>query len=162
MIKIKHSLLAIILLFASSAFGNIGFEFDLGYSSPNKGLVGARVSPMPLSFGLIWGSFSNFADFGLAYSYHFSGSTGFYIFQSHHYLNSKVGNIWEFDTGGGGQYIWKKKFLFYAELGIPFYIGGHRIYRYYKEGVPYNRLDNGDVAFVSFRTGFGVGYWFEL
>jgi hypothetical protein len=156
---------AFLLLFSTAAFselGDVGAELDLGYSSPNKGLLGARVSPMPWSFGLLLGSFANYSDLAVAYSYHLTNRTGFYVFQSHHYLNSKVGNIWEINTGGGYQDIWIKHLLGYVEVGIPLYIGGYRIYRHYRGGVPSNRLKNGDLALIEFRAGFGIGYWFDL
>lgn len=150
------------LFFSTKAFSAVDVELDLGWSSPNKGLLGARISPMPHSFGIIWGSFSNFIDIGFSYSYHFLERTGPYAFQSHHWLNSDVGNIWEINTGGGFQFTFMKSFLGYIELGIPIYIGDYRIFRYYKGGVPQNDYKNGDVIFLSFRTGIGVAYWFEL
>jgi hypothetical protein len=163
----KRLLFAIIFLlfFSTAAFsewGDVGAEIDLGYSSPNKGLLGARVSPMPWSFGLILGSFANYSDFALAYSYHFTNRTGFYVFQSHHYLKSQVGNIWEINNGGGYQDVWIKHLLGYVELGIPLYIGGYRVFRHYRGGIPSNRLKNGDLALVEFRAGFGIGYWFDF
>jgi len=163
----KNPLFAIIfLLFLSTAafseIGDVGVEADLGYSSPNKGLLGARISPLPWSFGLIIGSFANYADVALAYSYHFTSRTGFYAFQSHHYLNSKIGNIWEINSGGGYQDIWLKHLLGYVELGVPLYIGGYQVFRHYKGGIPSNRNSKGDVALVEFRAGFGIGYWFDL
>jgi hypothetical protein len=167
MIKANRLLLAIVFLLffstvAFSEWGDVGAELDLGYSSPNKGLLGARVSPMPWSFGLILGSFANYNDFALAYSYHFTNRTGFYAFQSHHYLKSQVGNIWEINTGGGYQDVWIKHLLGYVELGIPIYIGGYRVFRHYRGGIPSNRLKNGDLALVEFRAGFGIGYWFDF
>ena len=173
MIKSKHLSLAIIfaLFFSTAAYsqvnmsvGDVGLEADLSYSSPNKGFLGARISPLPWSFGIIWGSpsfYATYADIGLAYSYHFTGRTGFYAFQSHHYLNSKVGNIWEINTGGGYQDIWIKHLLGYVELGIPLYIGGYRVYRHYRNGIPANR-SGVDLVLVDFRAGFGIGYWFDL
>jgi len=172
----KKPLFAIILLLflSTTAFselnvGDVGVEADLGYSSPNKGLLGARISPLPWSFGLILGSvgvfsgsIADYSDFGLAYSYHFTSRTGFYAFQSHHYLNSKVGNIWEINTGGGYQDIWLKHLLGYVELGIPLYIGGFQVFRHYRGGIPSNRNKIGDIALVEFRAGFGIGYWFDL
>jgi len=157
----------IFLLFLSTAafseIGDVGVEVDLGVSSPNKGLVGARISPVPWSFGLLLGSIADdFSDFAVAYSYHFTNRTGFYVFQSHHLLKSDVGNIWEINTGGGYQDIWKKHLLGYVELGIPLYIGGFRTFRHYRAGVPSNRNEKGDLALVEFRAGFGIGYWFEL
>jgi hypothetical protein len=153
---------AFLLFFSTAAFSDGGIEFDLGYSSPNKGLLGARVSPMPWSFGLLLGSFASYSDFALAFSYHFTNRVGFYAFQSHHYLNSIVGNVWEINTGAGYQYIWRKGFLTYIELGNPLYIGGNRVFRHYKDGIPSNRLKNGDLALVEFRVGFGIGYWFDF
>jgi len=166
----KNPLFAIIfLLFLSTAtfseVGDVGIEADLSYSSPNKGFLGARISPLPWSFGVIWGSpsfYANYADLGLAYSYHFTNRVGFYMFQSHHYLNSKVGNIWEINTGAGYQYFFGKHILGYAELGNPLYIGGYQVFRHYKGGIPSNRLKNGDTPLLEFRPGFGVGYWFDL
>jgi hypothetical protein len=160
----KRLSLAIVFafFFPTAAFSDTGIELDLGYSSPNKGLLGARFSPMPLSFGLILGSFASYSDFALAYSYHFSNRIGFYAFQSHHYLNSIVGNMWEINTGAGYQDFFTKNFLAYVELGIPLYIGGYSIYRHYKGGIPSNRLKNGDLALFELRAGFGVGYWFNL
>jgi hypothetical protein len=163
----KSPLFAIVFLlfFSTAAFSEIGdvsAELDLGYSSPNKGLLGARVSPMPLSFGLLLGSFANYGDFAFAYSYHFTNRTGFYVFQSHHFLNSKVGNIWEINTGGGYQDVWIKHLLGYVELGIPLYIGGYQVFRHYTGGIPSNRNKRGDLALVEFRAGFGIGYWFDL
>jgi len=164
--KLVPSIAFAFLLFLSTAafseIGDVGLEADLGYSSPNKGLLGARISPAPWSFGLILGSFSNYSDIGLAYSYHFTHRAGFYAFQSHHYLNSKVGNIWEINTGGGYQYVWLKHLLGYVELGIPFYIGGFQVFRHYRRGIPSNRNESGDLALVEFRAGFGIGYWFDL
>jgi len=163
-----------LLFFSTAAFseigiGDVGAEVDLGYSSPNKGLLGARISPVPWSFGVILGSvgvfsgsIANYSDFGLAYSYHFTNRSGFYVFQSHHYLNSKVGNIWEINTGGGYQDVWIKHLLGYVELGIPLYIGGFQVFRHYRGGIPSNRLKNGDLALVEFRAGFGIGYWFDI
>ncbi|MDR2580016.1 MAG: hypothetical protein LBC85_03365 [Fibromonadaceae bacterium] len=160
----KSLLFAIVfaLLLSSPAFAiDRSLEFDIGYSSPNKGLAGIRFWPEPnWSFGFIWGSFSfynDYSDFGIAGSHHFYGYTGPYVFQSHHWLNSKVGNIWEISTGGGYQQLLGKNFLVYTELGIPLYIGGGKIWRYYKGGVPRNK----DVLF-SFRAGFGVGYMLHL
>ncbi len=168
----KSPLIVVIflLLFSTAAFsdmnvGDVGIEADLGYSSPNKGLLGARISPLPWSFGIIWGSpsfYADYADFGLAYSYHLNGRTGFYLFQSHHILNSKVGKIWEINTGGGYQDIWIKHLLGYVELGIPLYIGGYQVFRHYRGGIPTNRNKDGDRALVAFRAGFGIGYWFDL
>jgi len=164
--------IAFLLFFSTTAFsevGDVGIEADLGYSSPNKGLLGARISPLPWSFGLILGSvgvfsgsIANYSDVGLAYSYHFTSRAGFYAFQSHHFLNSKVGNIWEINTGGGYQDIWIKHLLGYVELGIPLYIGGYQIFRHYRGGIPSNKNKDGDIALVAFRAGFGIGYWFDL
>jgi len=154
-----------LLFFSTAAFSDAGVEIDLGYSSPNKGLLGARFSPMPWSFGLILGSpvfLNDYSDFGLAYSYHFTNRSGFYVFQSHHYLNSEVGNIWEINTGGGYQDVWLKRLLGYVELGIPFYIGGYQIFRHYKGGIPSNKNNDGDLALVEFRVGIGIGCWFDL
>jgi len=161
----KKLLLTIIfvLLLSGTAFSERGFEVDLGYLSPNKGVAGIRYSPAPiLSFGFIWGGpFSNYTDFGIAGSYHFLGDEGPYVFQSHHWLNSNVGNMWEINTGGGYQFVFFKKFLVYSEVGIPLYIGGWRVWRYYDDGIPYNR-NSGDLVLVSFRAGFGVGYIFRF
>jgi len=151
-----------VLLLADAAFSDPGVEFDLGYFSPNKGMVGARYSPAPiLSFGLLWGGPVDYTDFGIAYSYHFWNDTGPYVFQSHHILSSDVGNMWEINTGGGYQQLFFKRFLAYAEVGIPFYIGGYRIWRYYDGGMPSNR-DHGDLVLTSFRAGIGVGYIFRF
>jgi len=154
-----------LLLFSTAAFSDGGLELDLGYSSPNKGLLGFRYSPMPWSFGVLIGSpffLNRYSDVGLAYSYHFTNRTGFYMFQSHHYLYSKVGNVWEINTGGGFQYVFRKGFLTYLELGTPFYIGGYRVFRHYKNGEPSIIQKNGDKALVEFRTGLGIGYWFSF
>jgi hypothetical protein len=70
--------------------------------------------------------------------------------------------MWEFTTGGGYQQFFKKGFLGYVELGIPFYVGGGRLYRSYDSGIPKNRYSNGDIILFSFRSGFGFGYRFEL
>jgi len=161
----KNPLLAIIfvLLFSGTAFSDSGFEIDLGYFSPNKGVAGIRYSPVStLSFGFIWGGpFSNYTDFGIAGSYHFLGDKGPYVFQSHHLLNSYVGNMWEINTGGGYQFLFLKRFLVYSELGIPFYIGGWRVWRYYDDGIPYNR-NGSDLVLTSFRAGLGIGYIFRF
>jgi len=161
----KKSLFTIILvlLLSGTAFSERGVEVDLGYLSPNKGTLGVRYSPASvLDFGIIWGGpFSKYTDFGIAASYHFINDNGPYIFQSHHYLNSDVGNMWEITTGGGYQLVFYKGILAYAEVGIPFYIGGWRVWRYYDDGVPYNR-NSGDLVLVSFRAGFGVGYIFRF
>jgi len=160
--------IAFLLFFSTAAFselGDVGAEIDLGYSSPNKGLLGVRISPAPWSFGVILGSpvfYNRYSDIALAYSYHFTHRAGFYVFQSHHYLNSKVGNIWEINTGGGYQYVWLKHLLGYVELGIPLYIGGFQVFRYYENGIPSNRDVDGNLALVGFRAGFGIGYWFDL
>lgn len=161
----KNLLLTIIfvLLLSSTAFSEDGFEIDLGYLSPNKGTIGIRYSPASiLSFGLIWGGpFSNYIDFGIAGSFHFLGDNGPYVFQSHHLLNSDVGNMWEINTGGGYQILFLKSILVYAEVGIPLYIGGWRVWRYYDDGIPYNR-SSVDLVLTSFRAGFGVGYLFRF
>ncbi|MDR2732883.1 MAG: hypothetical protein LBB36_06655 [Fibromonadaceae bacterium] len=166
----KRPLYATILLLCSSlAFSQTlesSLEFDVGISSPNKGLVGARFYPMPSwSAGIIWGSVSSFADFGIAGSYHFSGISGAYIFQSHHWLNADKDkdnkNIWEICTGGGYQRAWRNGILAYVELGIPLYIGD-RVYRNYKNGAPTNIDSNGDMVLISFRTGAGIGYKIDL
>ncbi len=139
-------------------------EVDAGYSSPNKGLLGVRYSPWEKwSFGIIVGSFfGDFHDYGLAYSYHLNGRrTGFYIFQSHHMLISDVGNVWEIVTGGGFEYVMDNGFLGYGEFGIPLYVGDYKLWRYYRNGVPYNEYDGDDVM-ISFRMGLGIGYRFEL
>jgi hypothetical protein len=152
-------------LFSGAAFGDAALELSAGLSSPNKGLVGVKFSPMPWSYGFILGSFSNYSDFGVAGSYHFSGYRGFYVFSSHHWLSSDKGyvkNVWEIDTGGGYQYVWRRVLLIYAEIGIPVYIGGGKVYRYYEAGNPYNRVSGGDMVLVSFRTGIGIGYIFAL
>jgi len=165
--KIKSTRFAIVflLLFSTAAFSDDGMELDLGLSSPNKGLLGARFSPMPWSFGLLLGSpffVNDYLDIALAYSYHFTSRNGFYIFQSHHYLNSEVGNVWEIDTGGGFQHVFRKSLLTYIELANPLYIGGYRVFRHYKDGVPSIIQKNGDKALVEFRAGLGVGYWLDL
>jgi len=161
----KKPLLTIIfvLLLSGTAFSEIGLEFDAGYLSPNKGVAGVRYLPVPnLSFGFIWGGpFSNYTDFGIAGSYHFSGDEGPYVFQSHHWLNSNVGNIWEINSGGGYQFLFLKKILVYLEAGIPFYIGGWQVWRYYDDGIPYNR-SSGDLVLTSLRVGLGMGYVFRL
>jgi len=161
----KRLLFVFVLLFSGTALGDAALELSAGISSPNKGLVGVKFSPMPWSYGAILGSFANYSDFGIAGSYHFTGYRGFYVFSSHHWLNSDKGfakNVWEIDTGAGYQYVWKKAFLFYAELGIPVYIGNGKVYRYYEAGNPYNRVSGGDIVLVSFRTGLGLGYIFAL
>jgi len=165
--KLVPSVVIVFLIFFSTAafseIGDVGVEVDLGISSPNRGLLGARISPVPWSFGISLASFAdNYSDFAIAYSYHFTNRTGFYAFQSHHYLNSKVGNVWEINTGGGYQYVWLKHLLGYVELGIPFYIGGFQVFRHYRNGIPSNRNEKRDLALVEFRAGFGIGYWFDL
>ncbi|GBU24824.1 hypothetical protein R83H12_01480 [Fibrobacteria bacterium R8-3-H12] len=152
-----------VLMSFGTAFSESGLEFDLGYFSPNKGVVGIRYSPATaLSFGFIWGGpFSNYTDFGIAGSFHFLSDKGPYVFQSHHWLNSKVGNMWEINTGGGYQFLFLKRILVYAEVGIPFYIGGWQVWRYYDNGIPYNR-SAGDLVLTSFRAGLGVGYIFRF
>jgi len=165
--KMKSPRLAVIfaLVLSTAAFSDNGAEVSLGISSPNKGLLGARYSPLPWSFGLLIGSpffINDYTDFGLALSYHFTNRNGFYIFNSHHYLKSDVGNVWEIDIGGGFQYVFRKGLLTYLEVGNPFYIGGYRVYRHYREGVPSIMQKNGDKALVEFRAGLGVGYWFNL
>jgi len=165
MIKKKFLTFAIVLALSTTAFSDNGAEVSLGLSSPNKGLLGARFSPMPWSFGLLLGSpffINDYTDVGLSLSYHFTNRIGFYIFNSHHYLNSKVGNVWEIDVGGGYQHIFRKGLLTYLELANPFYIGGYRVFRHYKGGVPSIIQKNGDKALVEFRLGLGVGYWFNL
>jgi len=161
----KNRLLTIIfvLLLSGAAFSDNSLEIDLGYFSPNKGFSGIRYSPVSvLSFGFIWGGpFSNYTDFGIAGSYHFLGEEGPYVFQSHHWLNSYVGNMWEINTGGGYQFLFLRKILAYAEVGVPFYIGGWQVWRYYDDGMPYNR-NAGDLVLTSFRAGFGLGYIFRL
>jgi len=163
----KRLLLAFIfvLFFAGTAFSDTFLEFNAGLSSPNKGLVGARLSPMPFSYSIFLGSFADYTDIGIAGSYHFTGYKGFYVFSGHHYLGSDKGPakiVWEIDTGAGYQYVWRSGFLIYAELGIPVYVGGGKIYRYYESGRPYNRVSGGDVVLVSFRTGLGIGATFAL
>jgi len=160
--RLLYTIIFTLLLFSTAAFGDGGIEFDLGYSAPNKGLLGARVSPMPWSFGLLLGSYSNYSDFAFAYSYHFTSREGFYAFQSHHILNSFVGNVWEINTGGGYQTVWLKRLLGFVELGIPIYVGGYQVFRHYKGGIPSNRATNGDLALVEFRAGFGIGCWFDF
>jgi len=152
-----------VLLLSGTAFSDSGLEIDLGYLSPNKGVAGIRYSPVPaLSFGFIWGGpLSNYTDFGIAGSFHFFGYDGPYVFQSHHWLNSDVGNMWEINTGGGYQILFLKNILAYLEVGIPFYIGGWQVWRYYDDGIPYNRSAN-DLVLTSFRAGFGVGYIFRF
>jgi hypothetical protein len=160
----KKLLLTIIfvLLLSGTAFSESGFEFDLGYFSPNKGVAGIRYSSAPiLSFGLIWGGPLKYTDFGIAASYHFWNDEGPYAFQSHHWLNSDVGNVWEINTGVGYQFIFFKRFLVYSEVGVPLYIGGWSVWRYYDGGIPYNR-NYGDLVLTSFRTGLGVGYLFRF
>jgi len=160
----KKLLLTIIfvLLLAGAAFSDPGVEFDLGYFSPNKGMVGVRYTPAPvLSLGLLWGGPVDYMDFGIAYSYHFWNDAGPYIFQSHHILSSDVGNIWEINTGGGFQFLFFKGLITYAEVGVPFYIGGWQVWRYYDGGRPYNR-ESGDLVLTSFRAGIGVGYIFRF
>jgi hypothetical protein len=161
----KKLLLAIIfvLLLEGTAFSDNALEIDLGYLSPNKGTVGIRFSPASiLSFGFIWGGpFAKYTDFGIAGSYHFLDYEGPYVFQSHHWLSSDVGNMWEINTGGGYQVLFLKKILVHVEVGIPIYIGGWQVWRYYSDGVPYSR-DGGDLVLTSFRAGFGVGYIFGL
>ena len=162
----KNLLLAIIfvLLLSGTAFSSErALEIDLGYFAPNKGTIGVRYSPAStVSFGVIWGGpFEKYTDFGIAGSYHFWGYLGPYVFHSHHLLNSHVGNMWEINTGGGWQIHFMKSFLAYAEVGIPFYIGGWQIWRFYDNGVPKNRNDL-DLVLTSFRAGFGVGYIFRL
>jgi len=150
------------LFLSSAAFSERGFEFDLGYFSPNKGTAGIRYTPAPiLSFGFVWGGPLDYTDFGIAASYHFWSDEGPYAFQSHHWLNSDVGNIWEINTGVGYQFLFFKRFLVYSEVGIPFYIGGWQVWRYYDGGVPYNR-NQGDLVLTSFRAGIGVGYLFRF
>ncbi|MDR1760516.1 MAG: hypothetical protein LBR60_08340 [Fibrobacter sp.] len=158
--------IAFSLLFSSTAFAQSfpAVEVDVGYSSPNKGLLGVRYSPLEnWSFGVILGSFfGDFHDYGLSYSYHLNGRrSGFYIFQSHHMLISDVGNVWEIVTGGGFEYVMGNGFLAYGEFGIPLYVGGYKLWRYYRNGVPYNKYD-GDKVMLSFRSGIGIGYRFEL
>jgi hypothetical protein len=121
-----------------------------------------------LSAGVILGSFASYGDLAIAASYHFDGHTGFYAFQSHHWLSSDKGsaqNLWEINTGAGWQYVQYRRakgFLGYLEVGIPFYIGGGRVYRNYEGGKPNNRNSDGEMVLVSFRTGIGIGYLFEL
>ncbi|MDR1812556.1 MAG: hypothetical protein LBQ87_07000 [Candidatus Fibromonas sp.] len=157
--------LLFVLLLSSAAFSETAVEISMGLSSPNKGLVGARYASMPWSYGFIWGSFSNYSDFGLAASYHLFGYSGPYIFHSHHWLNSDKGpakNTWEIDTGAGYQFVFRDIFLVYAELGIPFFIGNGRVYRHYESGRPYNKAADGDIILVSLRTGIGIGATFVL
>lgn len=152
-----------VLISFGTAFSESGMEIDLGYFSPNKGVVGIRYSPaVPLSFGFIWvGPFSNYTDFGIAGSFHFWSDEGPYVFQSHHLLKSNVGNMWEINTGGGYQFLFLKRILLYSEVGIPLYIGGWRVWRYYDDGIPYNR-NSGHLVLTSFRAGLGVGYIFRF
>ncbi|MDR3002509.1 MAG: hypothetical protein LBU89_14775 [Fibromonadaceae bacterium] len=157
--------ITLVLLLSGSAFSDIGsgLELNLGLSSPNKGLLGVRFVPVSAwSFGLILGSFSSYFDVGIAGSFHFSGQDGAYVYHSHHLLNSKVGNLWEINTGGGYQRFFTKNFLAYAEAGIPIYIGGWKVWRFYKEGRPYSRDEDNDAVLISLRAGLGVGYVFEL
>jgi len=165
----KKLLLAItfLLLLTGTAHSqfNQAVEVSAGLSSPNKGLFGARYSLMPFSAGLFLGSFSNYTDIGISGSYHFTNYTGFYVFSSHHLLLSDKGpakTVWELTTGGGAQYVWDIGIFAYGELGIPFYIGGGQVWRYYEAGRTYNRAANRDIVLVSFRTGLGLGYMFKL
>ncbi len=157
--------LLFVLLLSSAAFSETAVEISAGLSSPNKGLFGVKYSPMPFSYGPIFGSFGNYLDIGVALSYHFFGYNGPYIFSSHHWLNSNKGpakNTWEIDTGAGYQLVFKDMILIYAELGIPFFIGGGKVWRHYESGRPYNRAADGDIILVSLRTGIGVGVTFLL
>jgi len=163
----KRLLFAItfITLYAGHAFGETAAEVNVGLSSPNKGLVGARFSPMPWSYGLFLGSFADYTDFGVSASYHFDNYEGFYLFSGHHLLLSDKGpakTVWEIDTGVGYQLVWRIGFLVYAELGVPIFIGGGKVWRHYEAGRPYNRVADGDIVLVSFRTGLGIGGVFQL
>ena len=165
--NMKNLLLAIILtlLCAVSAHSEAAIEANVGTSSPNKGLVGLRFSPLPWSAGIILGSFASYTDIGISGSYHFSTHEGIYVFSAHHLLLSDTGpaqTVWEIDTGVGYQYIWKIGLMVYAELGIPFFVGGGQVWRHYEAGRPYNRVPNGDMVFVSFRAGAGIGGVFYL
>jgi len=163
----KHLSLAFILtlLCAISAHSQ-AVEVSGGLSSPNKGLVGVRYSPMPYwSFGPLLGSFANYTDIGISGSFHFIGYSGFYVFSSHHLLLSDKGpakTVWEIDTGGGFQYVWDLGILAYVELGVPVYIGGGQVWRHYESGRTYNRAFEGDIVLVAFRAGLGLGYKFSL
>jgi len=169
--------LIIALLLSVPSFGSEMFrlEVDAGFSSPGKGLLGARFWPMQtLSAGVILGSIPVFGytDLALAYSYHFYGHTGIYIFQSIHWLGSDKTNVLGVDTGLGYQHVFFNNFLIYAEIGIPLYIADG-VYRDYKGGEPRNEIiycneskgecyDYKDKVFFSIRTGFGIGYMFGL
>jgi len=165
------------LLISVPSFGSDMFslEVDGGFSSPGKGLVGARFWPIQtFSAGVILGSIPAFgyADLALAYSYHFYGHTGIYVFQSIHWLGSDKSNIFEVGTGLGYQHVFFSNFLIYAEIGVPIYIGDGGVYWDYKGGVPRNEIfyydDSGyphdykDEVFFTIRSGFGVGYMFGL
>jgi hypothetical protein len=162
-------IIILLLLLPSFALSDSGIEVDAGFSSPNKGLLGVRFYPAQnLSAGIILGSFASYGDFAIAASYHFDGFTGFYAFQSHHWLSSDKGsasNVWEINTGAGYQYVLgrrNKGFLGYVEVGIPFYISEGNVYRNYEGGRPRNRNSDGEMVLVSLRTGLGIGYLFEL
>jgi len=174
----KHLLpLITALLLSVPSFGSERFylEADVGFSSPGKGLLGARLWPTEtFSGGVIFGSIPAFGyvDLALSYSYHFFGHTGVYIFQSLHWLNSDKSSVLEINTGGGYQHVFLNNFLIYAEIGIPIYIGEGGVYRDYKGGVPRNEIfyynnqgepqDYKDAVLFSIRTGFGIGYMFRL
>jgi len=169
--------LIIALLLSVPSFGSDMFsvEIDAGFSSPGKGLVGARFWPLQtFSAGVILGTIPTFgyADLALAYSYHFFGQTGVYAFQSIHWLNSDKFNVFEIATGIGYQHVFFSNFLIFAEIGVPVYIGNGGVYRDYRSGEPRNKIfyykDNGELqdykddVFFTIRTGFGVGYMFGL
>jgi hypothetical protein len=159
----------LVLFLSNPSFGFDGdfdraLEIDAGFSSPGKGLLGVRFYPFQLlSVGVILGTLPvfDYIDAALAYSIHFTGSIGIYAFQSIHWLNAdRTGNTLEFDTGAGYQII-LRKFLGYAEIGIPLYYN-NGFYRHYENGIPRNRVSHEDQALFSIRLGLGVGYIFEL
>jgi len=173
-----------IVLFFGYANSEKGIELDLGFLSRNKGLLGARFLPSEnWSVGVLWGLTGRVVpfdlDLGIAYSYHFLGWSGPYIYQSHHWLHFNEGttriifdeqghlikkeyptkNAWELNTGLGYQYLWNNGILVFAELGVPIYAANGSYYRYYEPG---GFFDNNNDVLFTIKFGFGIGYIFKL
>jgi len=186
----KLRLIVVLLaFFLSNAFAQKGIELDLGLASPNKGFFGARFLPNEnWSIGLLLGSIGlNSMDLGFAYSYHFYGQSGPYVYQSHHWLKNEsmrvIGNdgpIYIEDDQGNvievRPFVWEKstKHVWEINTGLGLqYLWNSGILAYAEVGVPiyaangkyYSTYDDGfpnNDNLFSIRLGFGVGYIFKL